>query len=262
MTGGPAGQSEQWFRALLDSAPALIWIGGVDGACTYFNRAWLAYTGRTLEEELGSGWADGVHPDDLKRCVDTYMTHVRLQAPFRMEYRLRKADGTYGTILDDGAPRYDEAGRFVGFIGSCVDVTDRQRAEAAMRAQSVTRALARRLLTEIASRAGVPDHVLRETGRALAAEVDGGIDLSAYAAAYETMGFGHLRVAEDAAGRVTFAAHDTIERREASVLPTCFLTLGFLEGAVSRARNVNALGSEMRCRSLGHEECRFTVRTR
>ena len=258
----PVAQGEQWFRALLDGAPALVWIGGPDGACTYFNRAWLEFTGRTLEQELGMGWSEGVHPDDLKRCVDTYLSHVVSRTPFRMEYRLRRADGTYGTILDDGAPRYDESGRFVGFVGSCVDVTERKRAEEALRAQSVTRSLARRLITEIISRGNVQDGVLRETGRALASEVEGGTDLHAYAAAYGGMGFGRLRCAEDANGRVTFTGEDLIERRTTSTLPTCFLTLGFLEGAVSRARGVRALGSELRCQSLGHAECQFNVRTR
>ena len=255
----PVDASEGWFRALVDNAPSFIWISSETGTCTYFNRAWLAYTGRTLEQELGEGWTEGVHPDDLERCMDTYRSHFANRQPFRMEYRLRRADGTYGWVLDDGVPRYAEDGAFLGYIGSCVDVTDRRQAEALMRRETVTRALARRLLTEIVSRGRVPDSVIRETGRALASEVPAGSSLAECSEVYRAMGFGQLRYAGPEGARHVFTATDLIERQASALRPTCYLTLGFLEGAVGIATARRTLGSELRCQSLGHDACRFVV---
>lgn len=250
--------SEAWFHQLLDAAPVMIWASGVDAACTYFNASWLAYTGRKLEEELGDGWAKGVHPDDLTRCVAIYRDHFDRRARFRMEYRLRRADGSYGWILDDGVPRYAEDGAFLGFIGSCVDITASKQAEQARRSQSVTRSFARRLLHDITRRSHVTDAALRETGRALAKEHPGG-DLVSFIEAFRDMGAGELRLVARLGGRLEFAADDMLERRDRSSLPTCYLALGYLEGAVSAAEGRPALGNEMRCRSMGHEECRFTL---
>jgi PAS domain S-box-containing protein len=96
-------------------------------SCVWFNRTWLAFTGRTLEEEIGDGWTSGVHPDDYDSCLATYVNAFERREPFSMEYRLQRHDGEYRWILDKGTPRYDEHDTFVGYIGSCLDITDERR---------------------------------------------------------------------------------------------------------------------------------------
>jgi two-component system CheB/CheR fusion protein len=102
----------------------MIWRSGRDARCDYFNETWLAFTGRTMEQELGDGWAEGVHPDDLDACVKFYLDHFHRREPFEMRYRLRRHDGVYRTVFDWGVPFDDERGAFAGFIGSAVDVRD------------------------------------------------------------------------------------------------------------------------------------------
>jgi PAS domain S-box-containing protein len=114
----------------------MIWRAGPDGTCDYFNQTWLAFTGRTIEQEMGEGWTEGVHPHDLDRCVLHYLEHFRLREPFEMEYRLRRHDGAYRWIFDRGVPFTDETGTFAGFIGSCVDVDERRRAQDAEQQRS------------------------------------------------------------------------------------------------------------------------------
>ena len=121
-------ESEARFRLLADGAPVLIWLAGVDKLCTYFNQGWLAFTGRTSEQELGHGWTDGVHPEDRPRCWETYVAAFDARQPFTMEYRLRRQDGQYRWILDTGVPRTGADGSFAGYIGSCVDITEQKHA--------------------------------------------------------------------------------------------------------------------------------------
>ena len=120
------------MRNGLGDAPAMIWRSGVDKRCDYFNQAWLTFTGRTLEQELGDGWAEGVHPDDLEECLRSYVTAFDARVPFRLEYRLRRFDGEYRWVLDIGSPRTDPAGGFIGYIGCCFDITDRKQTEQAL----------------------------------------------------------------------------------------------------------------------------------
>jgi PAS domain S-box-containing protein len=115
------------YRLLVEHAPVMLWRSGLDAKCDYFNERWLAFTGRRLEDEVGDGWAQGVHPEDLNPCVKTYLDHFARQEPFRMEYRLRRHDGVYRSIVDCGVPFTRVDGTFAGFIGSCVDVEDRRR---------------------------------------------------------------------------------------------------------------------------------------
>lgn len=116
------------YRLLIEHSPVMVWRAGLDAKCNYFNDTWLAFTGRSLAQEAGDGWAEGVHADDLDRCVAYYLEHFHRREAFEMEYRLKRHDGVYRWIFDRGVPYTDDAGLFAGFIGSCVDVDERRRA--------------------------------------------------------------------------------------------------------------------------------------
>jgi PAS domain S-box-containing protein len=107
------------FQQLADGAPVMIWMSGTDMGCFYFNRSWLDYRGRTTEQEFGNGWAEGVHPDDLERCVQHYMSSFEKRFPFVMSYRLMHRSGEYRWILDRGMPHYNAVGKFLGYFGGC-----------------------------------------------------------------------------------------------------------------------------------------------
>ena len=125
-------ESEYNYRTLADSGQALIWTSDKDKLCNYFNKVWVNFTGRSLEQEIGNGWAEGVHPDDFDHCLQTYITAFDKQENFSMEYRLRRRDGEYRWLQDDGCPRYNSNGDFMGYIGYCLDITERKLAEAAL----------------------------------------------------------------------------------------------------------------------------------
>jgi len=125
-------ESEERFRLVANTAPVLIWMSSPDKLCTYFNQPWLEFTGRSLEAELGNGWAEMVHPEDLHGCLHTYLGAFDRHERFQMQYRLRRHDGEYRWLFDIGVPRFNSDGSFAGYIGSCIDVTDRKLAEEAM----------------------------------------------------------------------------------------------------------------------------------
>jgi PAS domain S-box-containing protein len=141
------------FRLLADHAPVMLWMSGLDGLCDFFNSTWLSFTGRTLEQERGNGWAEGVHPEDFQDCMDRYLRSFVERQPFRMEYRLRRADGAFRWILDHGVPRYGENGTFEGFIGSCVDITEMREGAEDLKARTTALIVALRerevLLSEV-----------------------------------------------------------------------------------------------------------------
>jgi PAS domain S-box-containing protein len=126
-------ETEARFRNMADVAPVLLWMADTDGLCTFFNQTWLSFTGRTQQEEWGVGWAEGVHFEDFQRCMDTYNQAFNRRQLFEMEYRLRRRDGEYRWLLDRGTPRYTPDGSFAGFIGSCIDITERRQLEVDLR---------------------------------------------------------------------------------------------------------------------------------
>ncbi|PWR72633.1 PAS domain S-box protein [Methanospirillum lacunae] len=121
--------TRDFYLKVLDDFPNPVWRSNISGKCDFFNRNWLEFTGRAMEEELGDGWAEGVHPDDFERCLKIYIDNFGKQLPFEMEYRLRFHDGTYRWILDCGNPFFEPDGTFKGYIGSCYDIQDRKTAE-------------------------------------------------------------------------------------------------------------------------------------
>jgi PAS domain S-box-containing protein len=127
--------SEEKFRILADTAPVMVWASDIDKLSTFFNKPWLDFTGRAMEEELRYGWTEGVHPEDYDHCIKTFNTSCETREPFKIEYRLRRHDGEYRWILDQGVPRYSPGGDFLGYIGSCIDITERKQAEAREREQ-------------------------------------------------------------------------------------------------------------------------------
>lgn len=122
-------ESEGKFLVMANSTPVMMWVSGLDKGCTFCNQAWLEFTGRPLKEQLGSGWAESVHPQDRAGCRELCKEAFDARQPFTMEYRVRRHDGQYRWISDHGVPRYDSEQNFLGFIGSCVDVTEKKEAE-------------------------------------------------------------------------------------------------------------------------------------
>lgn len=130
--------SREEYRLLVEKAPIMIWRSDVTMECDYFNEVWLAFTGRSMKQEMGNGWAEGVHPEDFDTCLKIYTDHFARREPFEMEYRLRRFDGVYRWIFDRGVPFSDSEAHFKGYIGSCIDVTERKEArEALKKAQEV-----------------------------------------------------------------------------------------------------------------------------
>lgn len=128
-------ESEARFRPIADTAPVLIWMSSPDAQRTFF-KPWLVFTGRTLEQEQGNGWSEGVHPDDLQSCLHTYHSAFQAHQDFGVEYRLRRADGAYRWVLDTGTPRFAANGSFAGYIGSCIDITKYKRMKDTLSRQS------------------------------------------------------------------------------------------------------------------------------
>lgn len=116
--------NSELYLKIIDQMPNPIWRAGIDGKCDFFNKAWLDFTGRTMEQEMGDGWAEGVYKEDFDNCLKTYLEAFKKQQAFQMEYRLKHKDGTYHWILDSGSPFYDEKGIFLGYIGSCYDINE------------------------------------------------------------------------------------------------------------------------------------------
>jgi two-component system, sensor histidine kinase PdtaS len=123
---------ERTAQLLADNAPVMIWRSDTSKNCDFFNKSWLGFTGRSIEQELGFGWLEGVHPDDHDRCVATHSGAFDARQTFSMDYRLRRHDGAWRWILENGRPYFDAGGMFAGYVGSCIDITQRKQAEIAL----------------------------------------------------------------------------------------------------------------------------------
>jgi PAS domain S-box-containing protein len=122
-------ESETRFRQLADSAPVLIWMSDAEGGCSWLNRPWLDFTGQPLEKQIGDGWENFVHPDDLARCKETIRRHFDTRTPFEMDYRLLRHDGTHRWLITRGMPLFNGSGTFLGYMGGCIDIHERKEAE-------------------------------------------------------------------------------------------------------------------------------------
>jgi len=188
-------ESELHFRTLADSGQALIWTSGTDKKCNYFNQPWLDFTGRSLSNELGDGWVEGVHPDDLNQCCGIYSDAFDRQERFSMDYRLRYRDGSYRWIQDNGTPRFNTSGEFIGYIGHCLDITERKSAEVAL-AESEERY---RLISSVATDYTFSTKVMP----------DGSLDLNWVAGAFESIsGYSVEEFKERGAWRATIHPED------------------------------------------------------
>ena len=136
---------EERFRLLADHAPVMLWMSGLDGLCEFFNATWLNFTGRSLLQERGNGWAEGVHPDDFQDCMDHYLKSFVARQAFRMEYRLRRADGSYRWMSGRAEPQRDQRGQIVQWYGLCHDIeheVEEERRRAASNAHDTLHSLA------------------------------------------------------------------------------------------------------------------------
>ncbi len=173
-------ETETRFRQMADTAPVMIWVSCADGATEWVNKSWLQFTGDSLDAVLSNGLDAAMHPDDRERRASVYSSAIKTHEPFRLEYRLRRHDGQYRWILDSAVPRADEPDHFVGFIGSCIDITDRKIAEAErldIERAARTEADALRLAAEEANLAkaqflAAMSHELRTPLNAIAGYVD------------------------------------------------------------------------------------------
>ncbi|MDV2993957.1 MAG: Adaptive-response sensory-kinase SasA [Chroococcidiopsis sp. SAG 2025] len=129
-------ESEARFRTMADSAPVMIWMAGIDSLWEFANQSWLNFTGRSLKQELGEGWTEAVHPQDVSRCVETYLSAFHSRQEFTQEFRLRRADGKYRWIFEKGSPRFTPDGSFAGYIGCCLDISDRKVSEDALKTRA------------------------------------------------------------------------------------------------------------------------------
>jgi len=166
----PSGGLDARFCEVMDAAPVMIWVSGEDKGCVWFNKPWLTFTGRQMDQEIGNGWSEGVHRDDFDRCLKIYTTQFDARKDFRMQYRLRRYDGAYRWIDDTGIPRFAQDGSFLGYIGSCIDIHDYREVQSELR----RRLLEIAALNRRADTAMVIGSISQEINQPLAAIVSNG----------------------------------------------------------------------------------------
>ncbi len=163
----PPGGLDVRFCEVMNAAPVMIWVSGKDKGCVWFNQPWLTFTGRSMAQEVGNGWTEGVYRGDFDRCLKVYTSHFDARSAFRMHYRLRRHDGEYRWIDDTGVPRYAHDDTFLGFIGSCVDVHEHLKTQTELR----RRVLEIAKLNRQADAAAVAASIAHEINQPLAAMV-------------------------------------------------------------------------------------------
>jgi len=162
------------FCEAMDSAPVMIWVSGQDKGCVWFNKPWLTFTGRSIGQQVGNGWAKGVHQSDLDRCLKVYTSHFDARSEFRMHYRFRRHDGEYRWIDDTGVPRYAADGTFLGYIGSCVDIHEHRRTQVELRSRLQEIAELNRHAEATALTASIA-HEINQPMAAIISNVDAGL---------------------------------------------------------------------------------------
>jgi PAS domain S-box-containing protein len=207
------------------------------------------------------GYLKMVHPEDRQRVIDATNGVFHQHVPYSHDERIFRPDGSIRHLHTWARPVLDANGKLSRLVGVCQDVTEQKLAEGAMRTQTISRSLVRRLVLDMVQKARVSESVLRELGRGLAGDQDLGANPISYVEAFREMGLGDLRLVSGAGGRYRFAGSDLLERQEDASLPTCALALGYLEGVVRRLDGRVALGTELKCQSTGAHECEFVVRT-
>jgi PAS domain S-box-containing protein len=198
-------ESEYRFRTMADTAPVMIWVTGSDKLATWFNKPWLDFRGRMLEQETGTGWLDGLHPGDRERCWQIYVSSFDARLSFQMEYRLKRADGIYHWILISGIPRFSAEGGFLGYIGSCIDIDDRKKAEEER--EAALEALARSN-AELKQFAYVASHDLQEPLRTICAYTQ--LLTRTHSAVMDRSGLEYAQFVVDAAHRMTDLIQDLL----------------------------------------------------
>jgi PAS domain S-box-containing protein len=235
-------ESERRFRTMADKAPVMIWISGTDKLFTYVNKPWLDFTGRTLEQELGNGWCQGVYTDDLERCSQTYNTAFGERRPFSLEYRLRRADNEYRWILENGVPLISPDGAFSGYIGCCIDITERKLAEDAL-VKSEKLAAMGRLAGTIAHEINNPLEAISNAFHLLRGHPSLDNEAKYYA-----------RLAEEELARVVHITKQTLSFYRESKQPTSVSLSALLDSVLElqcHAMKVNGINLERRYRNSG-----------
>ena len=229
-------ESEARFRRMADSAPVLIWMSDRDGQPTYFNQQWLDFTGRAHQHEEGEDWLQGVHPDDLQHCMHVYQTAFRARMPFVVEYQMRRRDGKYHWVVNRGIPRLAADGTFLGYIGSCADISERKQAEAEAHRQRTELAHVGRvsmlgqLSSALAHELTQPlTAILRNAEAAQLTLERAPVDLAEIRAI-----IADIREDDSRAGRVIERMRALLQRRDLACEPLCVREL--LEQAVSLTR--------------------------
>lgn len=252
--------TETRFRLAFENSPTGRGLAGPDGRWILVNATLCALAGRTQEEMLRLRNMDIIHPDDREPTVDGMRALLEGESNvFDAEKRYLHPGGTFVWVRTVISLVRDSDGNPLYFIGEAVDISARKSAEEAMRQQTLTRALVRKMLRDLSHQARLDDSVMRSLGRHLAQGVRG-TTLAEYTQAFATMGLGSLSFLARENGRFVFEGDDLLERGHLTAQPTCHLALGFLEGAVGAIAGAPALGAELRCQSQGHKTCQLVVK--